>query len=1626
MTSNSQRLDKGSILIIDDTLENLQVLSATLSQGGYTVRGVIAGSIAVMVARLAPPDLILLDIQMPEIDGYEVCLQLKADDITRDIPVIFISILDDVIDKAKAFKVGGVDYITKPFQVEEILARVKNQLTIQRLSRQLKEQNPQLQKSALQQQLERSNLIREISEKIRSELDTQKIFETSAIQIGQALGVSRTLIHTYTSKPTPKIPLLGEFLAPGASTLMNFDIPIIANPHLQRLLSQDKAIASNDVYAEPLLQNAQGICRQFEIKSMLAVRTSYKGEANGVIAVHQCDRQRLWTAADIELIESIAGQLGIALAQAKLLEQEKLARAELDRQNLLLQQEIHERLYTEAALKNSESKYRRLVETSQDIIWSVDISGQITFVNPAVKHIYGYEPEEMIGRPFTDFVPRSQVARDQEVLRRIFQGESVFGHETIYLAQDGSPVYLMFNGIPLRDVSGIVGATGTANNITEPKRAQAARRASETKLASAFRSSPEPIGLCTFPEIRYIEVNDSFCNFFGYSPEQVIGRTHKELNTLVNKLEYRILAQLLQQQGAIRNYEIDLRTTVGEIRTALFSAEMIEIDGQQYVLGTAKDITERKLAENESRLLLLTTQAISRAVDLDSALARVLRLICNTINWDFAEAWLPNDDGAILKYSHGWYGHDSSLEKFYRQSETVTYAIGMGLPGRVWLSRQPEWIQDVCDVPEGIFLRCQQAAQVGLKAGFGVPILADNQVLAVLVFFKRAKRAVDRRLLYLVSTVAAQLGWLIQRKQVEAAHRQSEKRLQLALEASDLGLWDWNLSSGKIYRDWRWKRMLGYEEHEIGDNQSAFEQLVHPEDLPTVTRALNDHLQDPSSVVEEEFRMRSKSGEWKWIQSRGQVVERDERGTPLRMTGTHKDISERKRAELALFESAERERAITQVIQRMRQTLDLETIFAATTQELRQVLNCDRVVAYRFNPDWSGEFVAESVGKGWISLIEEHKNHPNLMEGSVENERCVVQLLDSQHNHVLDTYLQETQGGVYSRGASFLCVPDIYKTGFDPCYINLLERFQARAYITVPIFCGSQLWGLLASYQNCVPRQWKTGEINIVVQIGNQLGVALQQAELLAQTQRQSQALQQAVIAADAANRAKSEFLTNMSHELRTPLNAILGFTQLMSRDNFLSTEHQQNLEIINRAGEHLLNLINDILEMSKIEAGRTSLNINSFDLIHLLDNLQEMLRFRAVSKGLELVFEYDPDMPQYVQTDASKLRQVLLNLLGNAIKFTNSGSVTLRVGMGSGEWGVACGESSTPYTLHFQITDTGSGIAPQEIDLLFKAFRQTETGRKSQQGTGLGLAICRKYIHLMGGEISVSSNVGVGSAFAFDIQIALASSCEIPSTPRQRQIIGLAPNQPKYRILVVDDAIESTLFLVKLLTSIGYEVREATNGVQAICMWESWQPHLIFMDMRMPVMDGYEATRQIKAKERGLVTGELGVTSGDQGQWGLENPNTQSPVPNPQSRTIIIALTASAFEEQKMVMIEAGCDDFINKPFPEKLLLEKISQYLGVQYLYEEESDRTQSERDKTPERILTNADLLLLLSQISPEWVTQVHHAAAQCSDELILNLLEQIPPENMQLAKVLMDLARNFQFEKIMELTSMVNNQ
>ncbi len=495
---------------------------------------------------------------------------------------------------------------------------------------------------------------------------------------------------------------------------------------------------------------------------------------------------------------------------------------------------------------------------------------------------------------------------------------------------------------------------------------------------------------------------------------------------------------------------------------------------------------------------------------------------------------------------------------------------------------------------------------------------------------------------------------------------------------------------------------------------------------------------------------------------------------------------------------------------------------------------------------------------------------------------------------------------------------------------------------------------------------WQQVEIDAVQELKNTL--------MLAVLEFSHSALEAAAKQAEVANRAKSQFLAKMSHELRTPLNAILGFTQIMIRENTLPSQHLKNLEIINRSGEHLLALINDVLEMSKIEAGKVTLNEHRFDLHWVVESIKEMLQLKASAKGLKLVFEGVSDVPRYVVADEGKLRQVLINLLENAIKFTQNGNVTLRVRL-----------EPNPQSLIFEIRDTGYGIATDELQTIFDPFVQASTGRQSMEGTGLGLPISQQFVRLMGGDILVTSIPGEGSIFRFDIRVSLPKKTDVLESSKPKRVISLQPNQPQYRILVVEDVEENRLLLVRLLESVAFEVRSAVNGVEAVVVWQQWKPHLIYMDMLMPVMDGYEATKRIKATLKGQAT-------------------------------VIIALTAHAFSEERSTVLEAGCDDFIPKPLREEILFEKMATYLGVKYIYAEENELNSHQLLAQPLHLAQDA-----LKVMPLEWVKKLHWAAMAVDDVIVLNLIKEIPEEYSSLAQTLSRLVESFRLDIIANVIS-----
>ena len=469
---------------------------------------------------------------------------------------------------------------------------------------------------------------------------------------------------------------------------------------------------------------------------------------------------------------------------------------------------------------------------------------------------------------------------------------------------------------------------------------------------------------------------------------------------------------------------------------------------------------------------------------------------------------------------------------------------------------------------------------------------------------------------------------------------------------------------------------------------------------------------------------------------------------------------------------------------------------------------------------------------------------------------------------------------------------------------------------------------------------------------------------------------------AESASQAKSRFLANMSHELRTPLNSILGFSRLMTHERNLNSGQIKTLKIINRSGEHLLNLINNVLNISKIEAGRVELEASPLDLRQFSQELASLMSARAREKGLDFTLEQSPDLPRHISVDEGKLRQIMINLIGNAIKYTAQGSVTVKI-----DFSPACLEnrgneavSGTPsqFNLRFVIIDTGPGIRPEDRERIFAPFVQLENRPSAKNGIGLGLALCRQYADLMGGTIQVAGEPGKGSLFHVEIPVTELPSEDIPVETQRGRVIGLAEGQPRYRLLIAEDQPENRLLLRKLLEPFGFDLREAVNGQETVALFDQWRPHLIWMDIRMPVMNGLEATRQIRKIDAG-------------------------------TQTRIIAVTAHALEAEKREILAAGCDDFIRKPYRDSDIHDTLARYLGVHFVYEQEPPSADSALPQDP----------AILAGLSAALLKELEQVIVRLDVGAVNRAIEAIRAHYPSKADALGAMARDLQFGRILRM-------
>ncbi len=853
---------------------------------------------------------------------------------------------------------------------------------------------------------------------------------------------------------------------------------------------------------------------------------------------------------------------------------------------------------------------------------------------------------------------------------------------------------------------------------------------------------------------------------------------------------------------------------------------------------------------------------------------------------------------------------------------------------------------------------------------------------------------------------------ITEREAAATALRLSEARLEAAQEQARIGSWTLDIAANTGYWSKEMFRLFDLEPAETSPSFPEFLQRTHPDDHARIERSIRFVLESgrPDSAV---YRTNPACGPLRYLESRVQPTVDDD-GKVRHLSGTLQDITERVAAEEALREKERRwstlvgnlpgvayrcandpQWSVEFISAGCRDLLGVAPEdYAGTPRSLLQeiippelrdpiwheVQHCLAArtpyrLNYRVATRTDREVWVAEQGQGIFDASGQLLALEGVIIDVTELKRTEQALRESESEYrgIFETALEgifrsTPEGRLLAVNPAMArmhgyATPEEMVASITDLAVQIYADPQDRARILASL--ARTGWVHNFEYQ----ARRKDGQLIWVLLSGRTVtdssgNLLYYQGTCLDITEHKHMAeLQAAKAQAEIANRAKSVFLANMSHEIRTPMNAILGFAQLMLRDSAITPEQRANLETIDRNGEYLLALLNDVLELSKIEARRATLKLAPCDLRQLVANVRSTFAARIAAKGLAFAAEIAPDLPAAVLADEGKIRQILVNLLGNAVKFTETGTITLRLR--------ALPQDREHWLVQAEIEDTGPGIAPHELDRLFQQFEQTATGRRAGSGTGLGLAISREFARMMEGDIAVRSAEGRGSVFTVTLRLgAVAGEPARPRAAAPPHVLRLAPGQPPCSLLVVDDQEDSRRLLLSLLRSVGFAVETASNGVEAVSAFSRLRPRAILMDLRMPLMDGAEATRRIRTMDGG-------------------------------NDVRILGLSASVIQELRDPM--EGVDDFLGKPFRDDELLERLRRLLGVRF---------EGEALAKPAAPPSAAAL-------PARFVDPLRQAVAAADLDAVLTLLDDLAAESPELAAELRALADRFDWDRIAAL-------
>ena len=1107
--------------------------------------------------------------------------------------------------------------------------------------------------------------------------------------------------------------------------------------------------------------------------------------------------------------------------------------------------------------------------------------------------------------------------------------------------------------------------------------------ASAAKYRHLFENALEGVFQIT-PDGHYITANPALARIYGYSsPAELIANiTDIAQQLYVTPQNYHSLIELLGQQDQVLGFESQIYRQDGNL---IWICQNIQVVRDQegkilYYQGTVADITARKQAQEA--LIQKHEQLENQFEERTSALRAANRqLLAEVVQHKRVEQALRATEErfalAIQANDNGLFDINFKTNNYY-YSPQFRHLIGYELD-----TKGPTFNEFMALIyPED--LPTVEATMASIFAGE----ISQWQLEFRMLHTNGSNPWIFSRGLVLRDEhgeVVRMLGThtdISDRKQAEAALRDREEQFrQLAENIREVFFLSAPDFSQMFYISPAYEDVWGCSRESLYEHPGSWFDSMHPYDRDRVTEALARQLHREQDFEQEYRIIRSDCSErWVWVRAFPVL---NPAGIVVRIAGIAEDITERKRAEAELRRQTLQRQLFAEITLKIRQSLELEAILQTTVTEVRHILQVDRAVIYQLQPNGTGTVVTEAVVPHWQAI-----------QGQIIHDPCFAQ-----------AYLKQYRNG------RIRAIDNVQQSDVTSCHVQLLQQFSVRANLVVPILQRETLWGLLIVHQCSGPRQWQNFEIELLRQLADQVGIAIAQSQLLEQQTKTSQQLaeknlhlEQARRDAETANSAKSEFLANMSHELRTPLNGILGYVQILKREPNLNPKQQQGLDIIQQCGEHLLTLLNDILDLSKIEARKLELSLNDFHLPDFLEGIVEMVRIRAEQKNLVFNYQTISPLPTIVRGDEKRLRQVLINLLGNAVKFTDSGSITFKVGylidsdkQTTNTQIIIDETEQTINKMRFQVEDTGIGIADEQLTEIFLPFHQIGDSSHRVEGTGLGLAISQRLIQLMGGNLQVASTLGQGSIFCLDLDLPTVSQWQESVVADNRLIIGFrgSPRQ----VLIADDKWQNRSILANLLLPLGFEISEATDGQDCLNKAQQKHPDLILINPVMTGIDGLETTRRLR-----------------------QLPEFQD--------LVVLATSASVFPDKQQECLAAGCNGFIPQPIRAEQLFAELQLHLGLEWIYEAKpvdaiaafpgipgiiKEQTlsgdKSDVSSSPAEIVAPppAELATLYELAMMGDIRGISEQASK---------LEQLYPELMPFAKKLRRLAKGFQEKQILE--------